>query len=217
VGSVKIDSFGGMVPAADDRLLPERAAAHSENTWLYSGRLSGLPEPTLVRACSPNTVKVFRLPNSSPDADHIDDSIWMEFQDADTDIVRAPVIGDTFDRYYWCSAGISPKYNTRARIEAGDDAWLLGIPANVAPALVVVGGAAANVTRAYVTTWVSAYGEEGPGSVPVIVTGKSDGSWNLTLQRPQRLPISVAPATSQPDPHPHLPHRDIVLGVATFF
>jgi hypothetical protein len=181
VGAVKLDAFGGMVPAADDRLLPDRAAVHSENTWLYKGRLSGIPQPTLVRTCTTGTGKVFRIPNGQPDANHIPDSIWLEFVNPDTDVVRAPVIGDEFDRYYWASSSHAPRYNTRDRIEAGDDPWLLGIPQPAAPELVVTGGAADVETRSYVVTWVSAYGEEGPVSDPVTVTDNPDGSWDLTL------------------------------------
>jgi len=182
VVAFKIDTFGGMTPAIDDRLLPDRAAAHSENTWLYAGRLQGIPEPTLVRACTAGTARVFRIPNNYTDADHIDDSVWMEFENADTDVLRAMVIGDTFDRYYWASSSQAPHYNTRARIAAGDASWKLGIPQPAVPALVVVGGVATPVARAYLTTWVSAYGEEGPASTPVLVTDNPDGSWNLTLQ-----------------------------------
>lgn len=177
----KIDTFGGMLPAVDPRLLPDRASEHSENTWLYSGRLSGIPQPSLVRACTPGTAKTFRIPNNYVDADHLDDSVWMEFQDPDTDVLRALVIGDTYDRYYWASSNAQPMYNTRARIAAASAAYKLGIPAPAAATLAIVGGVAANISRAYVTTWVSAYGEEGPISSPVSATGHPDGSWNLTL------------------------------------
>jgi hypothetical protein len=257
----KLDTFGGMVPAIDDRLLNTHAAAHSENTWMYSGRISGLPQATLLRANTAGTSKVFRLPTNLVDADHISDSVWLEFQDGDTDVVRALVVGDTYDRYYWASSNATPKYNTRARIAAASAAWTLGIPQPTAPSLVVTGtGAAvtvtsaapgvftlnnhgftfgtqiylggttaptnlvlgtiyfvtaanlttntftisatlggvalttastgtavtvdvatANIVRAYVTTWVSTYGEEGPPSPPVVVAGPPNASWGLTI------------------------------------
>lgn len=181
MGAIKLENFGGMIPAVDDRLLPDNASAHSENTWLYSGRLAGIPQPELVRALPANTGKVFRIPNDYTSSDHLDDSTWLEFEDPDTDVIRALVIGDQFDRYYWTSTGVEPRYNTKARIANGDQYFKLGIPANTSPSVVVVGGVAANVSRAYLTTWVSAYGEEGPASTPFLITGKPDGSWNLTI------------------------------------
>lgn len=181
MGAFKLNVFGGMVPAVDDRLLPDTAAAHSENTWLYKGRLSGIPQPTLVRACTEGTSKVFRIPNGLPDAAHIDDSTWLEFANPDTDVVRAPVIGDEFERYYWASSTGVPMYNTAARVANGDDPWILGIPQPAACSITVVGGSATVVARSYVTTWVSAYGEEGPPSDPTVVADNPDGSWNLTL------------------------------------
>jgi hypothetical protein len=177
----KLDTFGGMAPAVDNRLLPQHSAAHSENTWLYSGSLQGIPAPSLIRACTPGTGKVFRIPNNYVDADHLDDSVWMEFQDPDTDVTRALVIGDTYDRYYWASGSASPRYNTRARIAAASAAFTLGIPAPTKPTLTSSGGTGLAVSRAYLATWVSAYGEEGPAASPILLNGKVDDTWHVGL------------------------------------
>jgi hypothetical protein len=115
--AIKIDTFGGMIPAVDDRLLPGKAAAHSENAWLYSGALTGVPQPTFVRTCAPGTVKVFRLPASYDTSTNIYDSSWLEFTNADTDVIRSPVVNDSYDRYYWASSSLAPLYNTKERIE----------------------------------------------------------------------------------------------------
>lgn len=182
MAGIKIQAFGGMFPAVDDRLLRDNAAAWAENTWLYSGRLAGIPQKTLVKALTANTAKVFRIPNGLPDAAHIDDSEWLEFEDPNTDVVRAVVIDDTFDRYYWASTSDVPRYNTKARIAAGNSAWKLGIPAPEISSVVHSGGTGSAASRAYIATWVSAYGEEGPASDPVLATGKVDGTWDITLQ-----------------------------------
>lgn len=55
-------------------------------------------------------------------------SAWMEFKDRDTDVIKSPVIEDQFDRFYFASPSEPPQYNTRERIAAGDDPWLLGVP-----------------------------------------------------------------------------------------
>src|SRR4051794_39020810 len=114
----KLDTFGGMVPAVADTLLPDRSAAHSENAWLYSGVLKGVASPELIRACTSGTAKVFRIPNNYIDSAHLSDSVWLEFQDPDTDVTRALVLGDTFSRYYWAAPTHAPQYNTLARIAA---------------------------------------------------------------------------------------------------
>jgi hypothetical protein len=124
---------------------------------------------------------VFRIPNNYVDAAHIDDSLWLEFQNPDTDVVRALVLGDTFDRYYWASSTNQPMYNTRARIANGDPAFKLGIPQPSTPSLSASGGSSLAESRAYLVTWVSAYGEEGPASTPVVVNGKVDDTWTLTI------------------------------------
>src|SRR4051794_14872515 len=100
--AVKVSAFGGMVPATEPRLLPDQAAALSQNTWLYSGDLVGLVEPTIVRDLLDSTSgKVYRIPNNYFDAEHFGDATWMEFPSIDTDVIRSPIVGDTFDRYYY--------------------------------------------------------------------------------------------------------------------
>lgn len=184
--ATKIDKFGGMVPAVDPTVLPDQAAAYAENTWLYTGVIDAIPKPTLLRECSlSETGKVFRIPNNYTDAIHLLDAIWMEFTHPDTDVIRAPIADDSYDRYYWASPLDVPRYNTRARIEASNPAWKLGVTTpGVAPTVSPTGGVGSTVSRAYVYTWVTAYGEEGPPSPPTVNSGHVDGTWNLTLTAP---------------------------------
>jgi hypothetical protein len=146
--ALKVDTFGGMWPALSDELLPGNAAVLSENTWLYSGSLMSLPTPRSIRQLiASDSSKVYRIPATYDRSAYLYNSIWIEFTNADTDVVRAPVFGDVHDRYYYASTSYPPRYNTRARIEAvskgepGNQAWLLGInPPTVAPELEVEGG-----------------------------------------------------------------------------
>lgn len=79
--------------------------------------------------------------NVSFDAAIDGDSVWLEFVDPDTDVLRSPVVNDSFDRYYFASPSLAPRYNTRDRIENGDPAWLLGVPApGCSPGVSVTGG-----------------------------------------------------------------------------
>jgi hypothetical protein len=68
-----------------------------------------------------------------------------------------------------------------------DEAWLLGVPTpGTAPTISSIAGgvSATNRTTAYVYTWVTTYGEEGPPSTPVTGTGRVDDSWTLALTAP---------------------------------
>lgn len=66
---------------------------------------------------------------------------WLEFLDRDTNVLRTPVTGDSFKRYYFSSPSVQPQYNTTSRIQEGKPPFLLGIPApGCAPALSVTGG-----------------------------------------------------------------------------
>lgn len=177
-----------MIPAVDDRLLPEIAATFAENTWLYSGTAVGMPEPKLLRTnVDPNTGKTYRIPNGSPDAARILDAVWMEFVNPDTDVIRSLIAGDTFDRYYWASPSGPPSYNSRARIAAGNSGanapYLLGVPSPVLTSVTPTGGSSSTlVSRSYVTTFVSSFGEEGPPSNAIIIaSAKIDATFNLVM------------------------------------
>jgi hypothetical protein len=189
--AINLEGFGGMIPATDDRLLPNANGALAENTWVYKGTLRGIHEPVSVYTCQePATKKVYRIPIEYFDKDHINDSFWMEFEVADTDVVRSPTIGDSFDRYYWAQSqdiiSGAPYYNTRARILNSDPPFLLGVPApTVAPVVTgITGGSGPNETRAYVYTWQTAYGEESSPSPPVTYSGHANGTWAIEVTAP---------------------------------
>ena len=46
--AINLEGFGGMIPATDDRLLPNANGSLSENTWVYKGTLRGIHEPVSV-------------------------------------------------------------------------------------------------------------------------------------------------------------------------
>ena len=189
---VKILAFGGMVPATDDRLLPDSAAALSRNCYLYTGQLVGMVAPKLIRnMINSDYGKAFRIPKNYYDAEHIEDAYWMEFVSIDTDVIRSPTVDDQYDRYYWVSPLEPPKVNSLDRIIAGQPAYLLGVPQPAAaPGIAsITGGVGAIETRSYVVTWVTAFGEEGQPSLPTSSAGKNDATWNLTLTPP--LPVDV--------------------------
>lgn len=117
--SLKLENFGGMLPAVNDHYLPPNAAALSENAWVYSGAVEGFRMLRPIYTCSSVAVrKVFRIPQGYYDKDRIPNSYWMEFFDIDTDVLRSPLANDTYERYYWASPSTIPQYNTKNRITA---------------------------------------------------------------------------------------------------
>lgn len=267
--SLKLENFGGMLPAVNDYYLPANQAALSENAWVYPGAVEGFRDLRLVYTCSTNNVrKVFRIPLGFFDAARIPNSYWMEFDNADTDVVSSPIANDTYERFYWAAENLTPSYNPKNRITAsaksatitvsiaspavvtynnhplavGDPIFftttgalptgitasqyyfvtsvtantfqfsaspggtpvntsgtqsgvhtlwfnqplLLGVPApSTAPGLSSTGGSGTLESRAYVYTWVTEYGEEGPPSNPSsVVSGYPNGTWTVTVTNP---------------------------------
>jgi hypothetical protein len=190
--ALKLQNFGAMLPAVDPRLLPQQNAEVSQNTWLYSGALEGLPRMVPIRTLAdPTAKKAFRIPFDRFSKDNITDSYWIELPTTYADIVPSPTVGDTFERYYWTGVGITPQYNTKARIASGAPAYKLGIPSSsTPPGITVTGGTSPSdpgyiaESRTYVYTWVSTFGEEGPPSPPATAVGASNGAWSITVTAP---------------------------------
>lgn len=190
---INMVTFGGEIPTSGDRSLPDGYAVESCNTYLYSGELRGVRPPLNLADINSITKKVFRIPKGTvggdpanpsliPPPSYLGDSLYMQFTDPDTDIVRAPVINDSFKRWYFCSPSTGPMYNTTARMAIGDPPYLLGVNAPAtAPTLTVSGGSfPTNVSRVYLVTWQTIYGEESAPSLTVTAAGKPDGTWHLT-------------------------------------
>ena len=202
--AININDFGGMLPIKDAKLLAPNMSSLCYNTWLYDGTLKGLkPNTLLYTVLDPiNTKKVYRIPNDmTVNGPHdFSNSTWLEFPEADTDVFKAPVINDSFQRFYWVSPNIPPRFNTFTRIQAGNvglnTSFKLGVPAPVAaPAVSVSGGTSTTaLVRAYVYTWVNAFGEEGPPSPSTLVTGILDSQWTIGLVAPNTLQLfDIAP------------------------
>jgi len=183
MAAIKLPTFAGMMPSIDDHLLADQNASFCENAWLYSGSMYGLPaRAELYTLQSPASTTAFRIPFNDGDPSYLYSSTWVEFENADTDFFSAPVAGDTYKRFYWTSTSSIPMYNTLARIIAGQPAWKLGVPQPGNINVTLAGGSSSTlVSRAYVTTLVTEYGEEGPASRPDLVNGKIDATYTVHI------------------------------------
>lgn len=177
MAGLKLQDFQGLVPRMSARLLPAMAATTARNTKLLQGELRGFRAPREVADLTDeyfDVERVYRV--RDPDEMGYGD-VWLAFDSKNVDVIRSPIVNDQFDRYYWAGDG-RPMYNTAGRIFTGHDAYYLGIPTPVNDPTVTppVG---TDQTRAYVYTFVSAYGEEGPPSPPTLATGTT-GTWALS-------------------------------------
>lgn len=186
--AIKIENFAGIAPRYSPRLLAQNAAVRADNAKLLSGELRGLHETQLLKDFTTDglphdVVRAYRLPIDVTAPLPISGSdTWLPFYDPEVDFIRTPVIEDSFERYYWTgdsfNLGGVPQYNTRARINASQAPFKLGVPTPInAPHIVPPAGVIS--TRAYVYTFVSAYGEEGSPSPPTSATG-DPGSWVIS-------------------------------------
>jgi hypothetical protein len=193
---LRIQGFSGNVPVSGDRALPDNFAVDSVNTWLYGGELRGIRPPTLLQTVAATTRKVLRIPKRTvggdpafpgviPPPSYLGDSVWKQFTDPFTDILKGQLIEDQYERYYFCSPTTGPMFNTYARMRDGLPDYNLGVPA--VPTTVpyqptitsITGGSAPTTTRAYTYTWVNEFGEESAPALPVIGSGNANGIWNI--------------------------------------
>lgn len=168
----KLQTFAGKAPRISARLLPEDMAQEAINTRLDSGRLepwagnaSASITPVASYNISANTKTLFKYSSS----------IFIG-SDEDLDISRSPIAEDPHERIYVTGIGGSsgfPRMSTAAIVGNGTY-YRLGIPDPASFDSVTVTGTTTNsttetpISRAYIFTYVSAYGEEGPPSTALV-------------------------------------------------
>lgn len=179
--NIKLQQFGGMVPRMGQQLLNNENAEYAENALLLSGELRGINGQQLVvdlRHIQYTIQRVYRALYRTGASE------WVTFPDPTIDFVKGPLVNDLYDRYYWTSESGPPMMNTLARIANGDDPFLLGVPRPTSPPIVAPQNdgteGAVEVSRAYVYTFVTAYGEESAPSDATVATGQDDGSWIIS-------------------------------------
>lgn len=166
--SFRVDRFHGAVPGIAPRLLEGHKAQDATNAYIRDGDLVPLRDRSQVTtlAKAGTTKTLYRWADSN----------WFHWT-SDVDVVESPLPSDTENRVYFTGDG-APKY-TYAGIatSSGDgvypsNAYDLGVPAPATAPDISISGTADNPDqdvgedRAYVYTYVSSKGEEGPPSGP---------------------------------------------------
>lgn len=196
--AISVKAFGGIKPIVSARLLATSEAQISQNAKLVSGSLLPMKGTTVLQSLqSSSPATIYRYGTSPTEANY-----WLEFP-RDTDVMRSPIAQDQYDRLYWADGVNPPKYAPNSLILSSQPypgaSYLLGIPAPAAPTLSGTTAPEAKdvpETRAYLVTYVSAYGEEGPPSpasslvtvkpgtdVTITLPGAPSGNYNITLKR----------------------------------
>lgn len=164
MGVIRIDRFVGAIQAVAPQLIPENAAQAANNCKLVSGNLQPWKGTTTVNTPSKaGTKKTIHLFGAGT---------WFHWLD-EVNVVRGPV-ANNLERTYF-TGDIVPRLTDASIATAGGgtgyptNSYRLGIPAPVSAPGVALNGTASNAeevpeTRAYVYTYVSAWGEEGPPS-----------------------------------------------------
>lgn len=186
--SVAIKKFGGEQPRLGEQLLPTGAASAAVNVEVLSGELRALRQSTVNKnlKSAASTAGVTTITRAYYYLDSAGAEFWGFSDDADHDMVRAPLVNDSLRRIYFSSSSHAPKYITEANLKSDPSfqtsAYLLGIPKPTnAPTMAAPSGGSSGVneTRVYVYTLVGVNGEEGPPSDPVTQTGQTDDTWTL--------------------------------------
>lgn len=172
---ISVQGFIGEIPRASTRLLPENAAQIATNCKLWSRELRSWRDFSAVV----NPTKTGPLKSIYPLTDV--STYWMHWAE-DVNVARGPIAGDATKRSYYTGTD-APRVTDKALVHASagtaypTNSYLLGIPLPLAAPSVVVGGAGSgnSVSRAYVYTMVTGFGEESAPSPASAIVGVQSG------------------------------------------
>lgn len=168
----KRDRFSGIAPGVSPRLLADQFAQTAENVDFEAGRLTPVTSDS----------DTFTLTNTARRSIfYYRDTNWLQWNDDGVSVVEGPIPADTLDRLYWTGEDY-PRMGTASTIVAGSSypnaSYRLGVPAPAnAPVITKTGDADDTQTPddvAYVYTFVTAFGEEGPPSPASNVLERTD-------------------------------------------
>jgi len=173
MGILRFSDFSGLIPKLAPRQLPDQNAQYAINAKLGSGELRGWGGPKLIATASTFARRVYHFVRDG--VDH-----YVPFARR-TEMVRALLINDAFDRIYYTDA-TGAYVTTEQRIVDGLPPFACGVPTPVVTGLqVTVTGGSENTSevRVYSCTLVSNYGEESAPCVAAIGSGNVDGTWRV--------------------------------------
>lgn len=178
--SFRISGFSGLVPRTAKQLLAANQAQVATNCNVTSGDLRPRNGPRLVFSpvISGAIVSMFRMEKDGSEK-------WLAWT-RDVDVARSPVAGNTDRRFYYTGDG-EPRVSDYDTATQGSgpypsNCYVLGVSSpTTAPSVSSSGGVGSSVSRTYVYTFVTQWGEESaPSPASTIVTGKVDDTWSIS-------------------------------------
>ena len=205
---VTIQDFSGMMPLRDGILLPDRNAQYAKNTWLYKGNIRGFRQAIQVyTTIYSDTQQVYRIPESVAEPPDFAASKWVEFPDPFMAVIRNPVVGDQWNRYYffpsdqyhstaanpdWPVTQPPPQYRTYdPTTNTLGPMLILGIPTPAVPPTVV---------PAPTTTQKTATAAAAPGATSLTLNNTTDLSDGMSITDTTATTVSYT-TTAKTDPN----------------
>lgn len=177
----RIAGFSGLVPRLAKQLLDPNQAQVATNCILTSGDLRPRNGPLLVfnPVIENDIVSMFRMEKDGNEK-------WLAW-DRDVDVARSPIADNTERRFYYTGDG-EPRVSDFDLATSGAGpyptaSYVLGVtPPITKPTVVPSGGVSATiVSRAYVYTFLTQWGEESaPSPASTVTSGKEDDTWTLS-------------------------------------
>lgn len=183
MAAFRIIPNSGAIPRLDARNLPEGAAQEAANVFLTAGRLESMSRPKVESLYDREKVStVYRMFTDL-------ESYWLTWPEQ-VDIAESPVYVENNFRIAFTSPDFEPRQTDLTLTSVGASAgiypkawYVLGVsPPINKPTIVSVTGGTNTVSRVYVYTFVTQWGEESaPSPSSDVYSGNASGSWNLTL------------------------------------
>jgi hypothetical protein len=198
----RIAGFSGLVPRLAKQLLASNQAQIATNCTLTSGDLRPINAPSLVFSPVMNgdIISMFRMEKDGNEK-------WLAWS-ADVDVARSPIAGNSSRRFYYTGDG-EPRTSDfdlasvrSASSPSAAGCYVLGVTQPVTAALVTPAeGTGATVTRSYVYTYVTQWGEESkPSPASPVTTGKADSTWVLSAMDTVPPSSGTVPAAVEDTP-----------------
>lgn len=154
--------FGGMSSKVAPRLLPDEMSTLAVNADFSRGTC----RPLAANVSASETISLGAIDGATRTIYKTTEGKWLEFS-ADVNVIDSPIAEDSHERVYITG---NTSYPQIASAQSLGNIYKLAIPAPPTPSVALTPSTSANVgtetpiTRGYVATYVTAFGEEGPPS-----------------------------------------------------
>lgn len=173
-----VPNFQGIAPRFADRLLDPSQASFVTNLKPGNGDLRGFRSllPLLTLPSGPTYRRAIPFYKTGTN-----ELTFFTSEDINASALKNPLAQDAFDRIYYTEEGATGvRVTTWDNLDAGNPSERAEIPRPVGAPTVTAPPGGTPDPRAYVYTWQTVFGSEGPPSPPTIETGALSGTWTIS-------------------------------------